>query len=326
VKQTLAEKKEAAKQVVETMHAALAAGIEGDADWAQYLRFISNLRGYSARNSLLLYVQWEARRRYMATMRGMQAAMFGAPTFEPLAEMRHVAGFSTWADMGGQVRKGEKALSVLAPFIIKDREELDENGKPKEKLLGFVVKNRTFEMSQFAGIEAPPEPVKLLEGESPEGLWDHLVSLAEGIGFSVRLGDTGDANGYCSHATNEIVVSPKNEGLQRVKTLIHEVAHALLHGDDRPRGMPTSVLEVEAESVAYAVAEMVGGFDSASYSFGYVGTWSRGDGALIASTLERVSTCAAQIATFIETGALPARKAASSFDFTDFFTGEAEAA
>ena len=57
-----------------------------------------------------------------------------------------------------------------------------------------------------------------------------------------------------------------------VKTLCHELAHALLHdGFDGPR----ELAECEAESVAYIVCAGLG-LDSSAYSFGYVAGWAAG--------------------------------------------------
>lgn len=56
-----------------------------------------------------------------------------------------------------------------------------------------------------------------------------------------------------------------------MKTLAHEIAHAMLHeqATNRP------VAELEAESVAYAVCHALG-IDTGDYSFGYVATWAGG--------------------------------------------------
>jgi hypothetical protein len=309
--------KEAVTRIVELMHSTLAEQLQSDADWALHLRFIGRLHGYSPYNRLLLWAQWEQRREWRRIMRGLQAAMFGAPIFDELPPMRYCASFSTWRSMGGHVIKGEKALSVLAPVLVKDYDDLDENGKPREKCVRYVGKNRTFEVSQVDGIEAP-EPVQLLDGERPERLWECLIDLAEHLGYTVTVGDSGDANGYCDHAGRRIVVAERNSGLQQTKTLAHEIAHAMLHDpESRPKFMSQVVAEVEAESVAYAVMVMAG-LDSSDYSFGYVGTWSGGDGALIAATLERVVDCATRIATCIETGTLPAaRRLVTKFDFAE---------
>lgn len=59
---------------------------------------------------------------------------------------------------------------------------------------------------------------------------------------------------------------------QRVKTLSHELAHAMLH-----EGAPDRQLaELEAESVAYVVCSALS-VDSGAYSFGYVAGWAGGE-------------------------------------------------
>ncbi len=63
----------------------------------------------------------------------------------------------------------------------------------------------------------------------------------------------------------------RNEPAQQVKTLAHELAHALLHEgtDDR------ALAELEAESTAFVVCRSLG-LDTSDYSFGYVACWAGG--------------------------------------------------
>ena len=79
---------------------------------------------------------------------------------------------------------------------------------------------------------------------------------------------------------------------QAVKTLIHELGHALLHADELPRSK--EVAEVEVESVAYVVCDAIG-LDSGEYSFAYVARWAEGLVELVKDTGERVIGCAKQI-------------------------------
>lgn len=76
------------------------------------------------------------------------------------------------------------------------------------------------------------------------------------------------------------------------KTLVHELAHALLHGDERPSSR--EVAEVEVESVANIVCDAIG-IDSGDYSFPYVARWSGGNEELLKGTAERVIECARRI-------------------------------
>lgn len=102
----------------------------------------------------------------------------------------------------------------------------------------------------------------------------------------------GSENGYCDFSGKQIAVRPDVAPAQAVKTLIHELAHALLHSDEVPRSK--EVAEVEVESVAYIVCDAIG-LDSGDYSFAYVARWSDGDSELLRDAGERVIGCARAI-------------------------------
>ena len=60
-----------------------------------------------------------------------------------------------------------------------------------------------------------------------------------------------EANGYYSHADQRIVIRDGLAELQRVKTAIHEIAHAMLHAKGAEEAdADRSTREVQAESVA----------------------------------------------------------------------------
>jgi hypothetical protein len=83
----------------------------------------------------------------------------------------------------------------------------------------------------------------------------------------------GSRNGDCNHSTKAIRVEVRNEPAQQVKTLAHELSHAILHGDDFTGSR--EIAELEVESVAYIVCQNFG-LDSGAYSFGYVASWIGG--------------------------------------------------
>ena len=61
-----------------------------------------------------------------------------------------------------------------------------------------------------------------------------------------------------------------------LKTLVHELAHSLIHDTDIPDAPRDSqTREVQAESIAYVVCQYFG-LDTSEYSFGYISTWSSG--------------------------------------------------
>ena len=86
---------------------------------------------------------------------------------------------------------------------------------------------------------------------------------------------------------------------QRIRTLVHELAHEILHSGEANR----LLAELEAESVAYIVCQVLG-IDSSDYSFGYVARWA-GDGEqavdLIKASCERIQRAADGILQPLET-------------------------
>ena len=85
----------------------------------------------------------------------------------------------------------------------------------------------------------------------------------------------GDANGYYHLQDKEIVVDSNISERQSLKTLIHEISHALLHDKEIVPDAPTdsNTREVQAESIAYVVSQYFG-MDTSEYSFGYISGWS----------------------------------------------------
>lgn len=79
-------------------------------------------------------------------------------------------------------------------------------------------------------------------------------------------------NGYYELDTKRIALRAGMSSLQTLKTLIHEIAHSLLHNDDK---FSTRDAEVQAESIAYVVCSSLG-LDTSEYSFEYVASWSEG--------------------------------------------------
>ena len=77
----------------------------------------------------------------------------------------------------------------------------------------------------------------------------------------------------------EICVRADMGESQTIKTMIHEVAHAMLHDSDqmKQRGEEKDQLtkETEAESIAFTVCSALG-IDTSDYSFPYVASWASG--------------------------------------------------
>jgi len=182
-----------------------------------------------------------------------------------------VAGYRGWLRLGRQVRPGERAVRILAPCLSVPDAPAGEK-RPSPIVVGFRIA-RVFDLSQTDGAELP-QPVRTLTGEGSGAELARLAQRALELDFQLQFTSLwGSRNGDCSHALRRIRIREELPRAHKVKTLAHELAHAVLHG---PAFQGSRALaELEAESVAYLVCQELA-VDSAEYSFGYVATWSGG--------------------------------------------------
>ena len=233
--------------------------IETGEQWQAWLDFARRLHSYSFNNVILIWAQ------------------------RPDAST--VASYTTWQAMNRQVRRGEKALRVMAP-VVRRTPVLDEAGRPvrqpdgrpkqRQQLTGFRPAS-VFDVTQTEGPPLPQAPrPALLAGQAPDGLWDTLVGEVIQRGYRLLRGHAdqlGGANGVTKVAEREVWVRDDVDEAQAVKTLTHELAHIMLHAQGGQPIACAGIREVEAESVAHVVmaAHEV---DTAAYSFPYVAAWA----------------------------------------------------
>jgi len=155
-----------------------------------------------------------------------------------------------------------------------------------------------FDISQTEVDELPAACAKL-DGQEPTGCHLALIKVAISRGFRVEdLSLPTGINGLCSHKKRTIQIEIANSSAQRVKTLAHELTHALLHENEDDR----ELAELEAESGAYVICQALG-IDSGDYSFGYVTLWAGGSTQAIAkirTSAERIQKTAATILTELD--------------------------
>ena len=156
-----------------------------------------------------------------------------------------------------------------------------------------------FDVAQTDGEELP-SICNRLDGDDPAG---HLRPARGGgaVALASRVEDArasaAATNGDCSHCELHRIRVEESQltGVQRVKTLAHEIAHAILH--ERLRETER-LAELEAESTAYVVCARRLASTPGDYSFGYVATWAGGGEEAIAgikASCERIQKTAATI-------------------------------
>lgn len=187
------------------------------------------------------------------------------------------------------------SIAIFAPCKYKTRIETEDGDeKTLQQVRGFRVVH-VFDISQTEGEELRDLNAvrpKLLDGGAPEGIWDALASHAGSVGYEVIRHQRGTENGYCDFLNKQISVRPDVSPAQAVKTLIHELGHALLHAEEPVASRKAA--EVEVESVAFIVCDALG-LDSGDYSFPYVTRWAEGSEEAVKQTAERAIGCAKQI-------------------------------
>jgi hypothetical protein len=200
-----------------------------------------------------------------------------------------VAGYKTWQAMRRQVRKGERGIAILAPIAYRLKDAAGEP-TPETRLTFKTV--YVFDVSQTEGEPLPDAP----EWKSPEQdaeLTARLMAFARANGITVMVEDLpGEVQGQSRGGT--IALSPK----AGTKTLIHELAHELLHKSTLAiLVMSRDLKELQAESVAYVVARHFGLEPAGSPN--YLALWGA-QGKDVRATLSTIQHCAAQIIGAVE--------------------------
>jgi len=217
-----------------------------------------------------------------------------------------VAGFHSWLRLGRHVRKGEHGIAILAPIVprlrVVDGDSGDERwvaGRPHAFRVAHV-----FDVSQTDGEDLAAPPVSRLEGSDPKDWYTELRDVAHGLEFTVEEDYLPDGvNGDCNHALRRIRIEVRNGQSHQVKTLAHELGHAILHADRA--GLCREQAELEAESIAYIVCAGLG-IDTSEYSFGYLAVWAGGGEQArhgIAESAQRIQTAAHRVLDALSPGA-----------------------
>lgn len=185
----------------------------------------------------------------------------------------YVAGYNKWHDdFHRQVKKGAHAIRIKSPMKYEDKETGEEK-------LGFKS-SYVFDIADTYQIPGKP-PVKIgveeLHGTVKD--YSNLIScLTSTSPVPVEFKSfKKSANGYFNKTENKIVVKDTLSELQSVKTLVHEIAHSLLHSDNpeiENEEKNREWKEFEAESVAFIVCKYLN-LDTEEYSFPYILSWSK---------------------------------------------------
>lgn len=265
----------------------------------------------------------ERYKAYLTTMSKFHSYSFNNTLLIAMQGGQLVAGYNKWRDdFHRNVKKGEKAIKILAPAAFKAKKEvqkLDAQGRPVMGKDGKPVTEvqeiqvpafkivSVFDVSQTEGEPLPSIGVEELTG-SVERYGEFFKALEQTSPVPIGFEDIpGGSHGYYHLTEKRIAIQEGMSELQTLKTAIHEIAHSKLHAIDpeapaiEQADRPDSrTREVQAESVAYAVCQHYG-LDTSDYSFGYVAGWSSGkDLKELKASLETIRATAHELITTID--------------------------
>lgn len=252
------------------------AAINTDKDWLQYLCFQSRFYNYSFGNTMLIYIQ------------------------NPQAS--YVKGYRAWNDLARYVKKGSKGIAILAPCFRKTKDGDDTEGredcpdveemKRKKVISGFRIAY-VYDITDTDGSdEYLPLLVKGLSGnsDSEKDIYESLLRVISTEHTVMEVTGTASKGSY-NLETGIICVNADYDYMQKIKTLLHEYAHAVDFKMHPESDVSRNRRELIAESTAFVVSRYLG-LDTGSYSISYIKTWMRDTDELktIAETIQTISS------------------------------------
>ncbi len=219
-----------------------------------------------------------------------------------------VAGAKKFKEAGFFIRKGEKAIRVLAPTTYKCF--INEQGRSqslskatklqKEKILKGELKTEerrafknvpVFDISQTTATadDLPkifpnrPYNFDLTTATNTKLLYQSLETYALSEGLTIIddlttvtpvLGTAKGAYGQGIDGSEMLFMNPRFTQAEQVPTMIHELAHAMLHSKTSNSTYSSSVKEFQAELAAYIVAHHYG-IDTKEESIPYIAAWTK---------------------------------------------------
>ena len=178
-----------------------------------------------------------------------------------------IATYKKWSELGRQVSKGQKAISLVRPVTINKKDAAGD--KTGDVFSLFVLRNSWFVLGQTEGDE--------YVNELAIPTWDKAAALAKldisEVSFQIS---NGNCQGYASGRTiavNPVAALPH-------KTRFHELAHVVLGHTGQglltdSEVTPRDIREVEAEGVAYILCSVLD-LPGLTESRGYIQDWLQG--------------------------------------------------
>jgi antirestriction protein ArdC len=209
-----------------------------------------------------------------------------------------VAGLYAWNQLGRKVKKGEKGIRILAPIIgikrKKDEEAEKDITKQNTRVLVGFRNAYVFDVSQTDGTELPTmREMRGTVGENRDRILSFIKEQGIELVFTEKIAPAlGISYG------GRIAILPGQSEAEEFSTLVHELAHEMLHKADRRTTTTKVVKETEAEAIAFVIGKAVG-LDTGSASADYINLY-HGNASLLIESLEVIQQASAVILAALE--------------------------
>lgn len=219
-----------------------------------FMNFQAKLKSRSFHNTLLIYLQNK--------------------------NATHVEGFRVWQNkFGRQVRKGSKGITIIIPLIQKEKDtnpvaaaanattgddgDVDNAVKTRNTIrfgtgTVFDIKDTDpIPGQEHKYAEAPKWHADDTPNEAADKIFKYTTQMANEMGIKITSNDAMKGEmGYS--AGDHINITSEIAGVNKAGTMIHEIAHELLHQRTSIMGtegekLSSSDKEIQAESVSYLV-------------------------------------------------------------------------
>lgn len=173
-----------------------------------------------------------------------------------MPQATRIAGFRKWREIGRWVKKGSRAIRILAPRISKVVSIDPKNGESVEEdeVIGFFPVN-VFDLSQTEGQPLPDVDITV-EGDNYRYFLQYLIEFCNSRKIKVDFRNLGINGLYGYSKGGQITITDTESINTQVNTMIHEIGHELLlHKNSR---IDRQQREIQAEGVAYVVTKHFG--------------------------------------------------------------------
>jgi len=185
-----------------------------------------------------------------------------------------------WNREGYRVRAGERAIWVWAPITTKVVDD-PATGEPVERVVGFRPAPVFADSQLVIPVDKPLPSLFRPLPDDCEALYQAAKGriIATGIDVEERPLPGGIQGASLG---GRIVITAGLDSRSRLLVLAHEVAHELAHQGVEGEEKPRQVRELEAESTAYVVGQVLG--VTSSFSADYLINYGL-DGAALQAAL-----------------------------------------